>query len=144
MEVLSFLWEFRPISLCNVIYKIVTKVLVNKFRPFLSEIIGPLQGGFIPGRGTTENIIIAQEIMHFMRNTKSRKGTMAFKIDLEKAYDRVDWRFLEATLVRFGFPKATINLILNCVTSSSLAVLWNGNRLQNFNPKNMKKGGLYA
>ncbi|XP_072061976.1 uncharacterized protein [Arachis hypogaea] len=135
VEVPSSLREFRPISLCNVIYKIVTKVLVNRFRPFLSEIIGPLQGGFIPGRGTTENIIIAQEIMHFMRNTKSRKGTMAFKIDLEKAYDRVDWRFLEATLVRFGFPKATINLILNCVTSSSLAVLWNGNRLQNFNPK---------
>nr|XP_029148804.1 uncharacterized protein LOC114925364 [Arachis hypogaea] len=135
VEVPSSLREFRPISLCNVIYKIVTKVLVNRFRPFLSEIIGPLQGGFIPGRGTTENIIIAQEIMHFMRNTKSRKGTMAFKIDLEKAYDRVDWRFLEATLVRFRFPKATINLILNCVTSSSLAVLWNGNRLQNFNPK---------
>nr|XP_029143833.1 uncharacterized protein LOC114924217 [Arachis hypogaea] len=88
VEVPSSLREFRPISLCNVIYKIVTKVLVNRFRPFLSEIIGPLQGGFIPGRGTTENIIIAQEIMHFMRNTKSRKGTMAFKIDLEKAYDR--------------------------------------------------------
>ncbi|XP_052114154.1 uncharacterized protein LOC127745460 [Arachis duranensis] len=135
VEVPFSLREFRPISLCNVIYKIVTKVLVNRFRPFLSEIIGPLQGGFIPGRGTTENIIIAQEIMHFMRNTKSRKGTMAFKIDLEKAYDRLDWHFLEATLVRFGFLKATINLILNCVTSSSLAVLWNGNRLQNFNPK---------
>ncbi|XP_072064306.1 uncharacterized protein [Arachis hypogaea] len=101
VEVPSSLREFWPISLCNVIYKIVTKVLVNRFRPFLSEIIGPLEGGFIPGRGTTENIIIAQEIMHFMRNTKSRKGTMAFKIDLEKAYDRVDWRFLEATLVRF-------------------------------------------
>ncbi|XP_057739711.1 uncharacterized protein LOC130956727 [Arachis stenosperma] len=111
------------------------EVLVNRFRPFLSEIIGPLQGGFIPGRGTTENIIIAQEIMHFMRNTKSQKGTMAFKIDLEKAYNRVGWHFLEATLVRFGFSKATINLILNCVTSSSLAVLWNRNRLQNFNPK---------
>ncbi|XP_072074409.1 uncharacterized protein [Arachis hypogaea] len=135
VKIPSSLREFRPISLCNVIYKIVTKVLVNRFRPFLSEIIGPLQGGFIRGRETTENIIIAQEIMHFMRNTKSRKGTMVFKIDLEKAYDKVDWHFLEATLVRFGFPKATINLILNCVTSSSLAVLWNGNRLQNFNPK---------
>ncbi|XP_029154524.1 uncharacterized protein [Arachis hypogaea] len=64
------------------------RVVVNRFRPFLSEIIGPLQGGFIPGRGTTENVIIAQEIMHFTRNTKSRKRTMAFKIDLEKAYDR--------------------------------------------------------
>ncbi|XP_057734040.1 uncharacterized protein LOC130949296 [Arachis stenosperma] len=66
------------------------KVLVNRFRLFLLEIIGPLQGGFISGRGTTENIIIAQEIMHFKRNTKYRKRTMAFKIDLEKAYDRID------------------------------------------------------
>ncbi|XP_016186167.1 uncharacterized protein LOC107627863 [Arachis ipaensis] len=90
VEAPSYLKDFRPISLCNVIYKIITKVLVNRFRPFLSEIIGPLQGGFIPGRGTTENIIIAQEIMHFMRKTKSKKGSMAFKIDLEKAYDRVD------------------------------------------------------
>lgn len=73
--------------------------------------------------------------MHFMRNTKSKKGTMAFKIDLEKAYDRIDWRFLEASLVRFGFSKATINLIMACVTSSSLAILWNENRLPNFNPK---------
>ncbi|XP_016178572.1 uncharacterized protein LOC107621038 [Arachis ipaensis] len=135
VEVPSSLRELRPISLCNVIYKIVTKVLVNRFRPFLSEIIGPLQGGFIPGRRMTENIIITQEIMHFMRNTKSQKGTMAFKIDLEKAYDRVDWHFFEATLVRFGFSKTTINLILNCVTSSSLAILLNRNRLQNFNPK---------
>nr|XP_025692546.1 uncharacterized protein LOC112794781 [Arachis hypogaea] len=134
VEAPSYLKDFRPISLCNVIYKIITKVLVNRFRPFLSEIIGPLQGGFIPRRGTTENIIIAQEIMHFMRKTKSKKGSMAFKIDLEKAYDRVDWRFLETSLIKFGFPVATINLIMACVTSSSLSILWNGNRLQSFKP----------
>ncbi|XP_015958565.1 uncharacterized protein LOC107482544 [Arachis duranensis] len=134
VEAPSYLKDFRPISLCNVIYKIITKVLVNRFRPFLSEIIGPLQGGFIPGIGTMENIIIAQEIMHFMRKTKSKKGSMAFKIDLEKAYDRVDWRFLETSLIKFGFSVATINLIMACVTSFSLSILWNGNRLQNFKP----------
>ncbi|XP_072087268.1 uncharacterized protein [Arachis hypogaea] len=134
VEAPSYLKDFCPISLCNVIYKMITKVLVNRFRPFLSEIIGPLQGGFIPERGTTENIIIAQEIMYFMRKTKSKKGSMAFKIDLEKAYDRVDWRFLETSLIKFGFPVATINLIMTCVTSSSLSILWNGNRLQSFKP----------
>ncbi|XP_072065876.1 uncharacterized protein [Arachis hypogaea] len=134
VEAPSYLKDFRPISLCNVIYKIITKVLVNRFRPFLFEIIGRLQGGFIPGRGTTENIIIAQEIMHFMRKTKSKKGSMVFKIDLEKAYDRVDWRFLETSLIKFGFPVATINLIMACVTSPSLSILWNGNRLQSFKP----------
>ncbi|XP_057734404.1 uncharacterized protein LOC130949790 [Arachis stenosperma] len=83
--------NFRPISLCNVVYKIIMKVLVNRFRPHLADIVGPLQGGFILGRGTSDNIIIAQEVLHFMKKTKSKKGILAFKIDLEKSYDRVDW-----------------------------------------------------
>ena len=126
--------DFRPISLCNVVYKIITKVLVNRLRPHLAEIVGPLQGGFIPGRGTPDNIIIAQEVLHFMKKTKSKKGTLAFKIDLEKAYDRVDWRFLAHTLKSFGFPIPTLNLIMNCVTASSLSILWNGSRLNGFTP----------
>ncbi|XP_072071995.1 uncharacterized protein [Arachis hypogaea] len=81
--------------------------------------------------------------MNFMRNTESRKGTLTFNIDLEKAYDKVDWRFLEASLVRFGFPSATINLIMACVMSSSLAILWNGDRLQNFNSnRGLRQGNL--
>ncbi|KAL4321960.1 hypothetical protein AHAS_Ahas14G0162700 [Arachis hypogaea] len=98
--------EFRPISLCNVIYKIITKVVLQRLRPFLQDIIGPLQGGFIPGRGAPNNIIVAQEVLHFMKKTKSKKGVLAFKIDLEKAYDR----------------------------SSSLSLMWNGNRLDDFQP----------
>ncbi|XP_057755722.1 uncharacterized protein LOC130974897 [Arachis stenosperma] len=99
--------EFRPISLCNVIYKIITKVVVERLRPFLQDIIGPLQGGFIPGRGAPDNIIVAQEVLHFMKKTKSKKGVLAFKIDLEKAYDR----------------------------SSSISLMWNSNRLDGFQPK---------
>ncbi|XP_057733751.1 uncharacterized protein LOC130948905 [Arachis stenosperma] len=126
--------DFRPISLCNVVYKVITKVLVNRLCPHLKEIIGPLQGGFIPGRGTPDNIIVAQEVLHFMKKTKSKKGTLAFKIDLEKAYDRVDWGFLKQTLVSFGFPPPTVNLIMRCVTASSLSILWNGDRLNSFIP----------
>ncbi|XP_057746710.1 uncharacterized protein LOC130965976 [Arachis stenosperma] len=85
-------------TLIVLIPKVITKVLVNRLRPFLTEIIGPLQSGFIPGRDAPDNIIIAQEILHYMKQTKSRKGTLAFKIELEKAYDRIDWRFLEHTL----------------------------------------------
>src|ERR1044072_4799190 len=56
--------DLRPISLCNVAYKFNTKVLVNRFRPLLDGLVGPFQGSFIPGCGTTENIILEQEVMH--------------------------------------------------------------------------------
>lgn len=61
-------------------------------------------------------------------------GTMAFKIDLEKAYDSVDWNFLRNTLCDFGFSDRIINLFMSCVSSSSLSILWNGNKLDSFHP----------
>ncbi|XP_029150754.1 uncharacterized protein [Arachis hypogaea] len=93
------------------------------------------KGGFIPGRGTPDNIIVAKEVLHFLKKTKSKKGAMAFKIDLEKAYDRVDWKFLEYTLENFGFPSSIINLIMRCIQASSLSILWNENRLEGFQPR---------
>ena len=130
----NHLKNFRPISLCNVIYKIVTKVIVNRIHTLLHRIISPLQGSFIPGRGTVDNIILAQEMLHWMHKSKRKKGVVAFKIDLEKAYDRIDWDFLLATLQDFGFPSLTIRLIMHCVTSSCLAILWNGSILESFSP----------
>ena len=62
----AHLKNFGPISLCNVIYKIITKVMVNRLRPFLDEIVGPLQGSIILGRGTIDNIVVTQEVMNFM------------------------------------------------------------------------------
>lgn len=112
--------QFRPISLCNVLYKIKTKVLVNRLRPYIMNFVSPLQSSFIPGRGTHDNILVAQEIMHLIKKSKSKTGALAFKIDLEKAYDRVDWSFLKLALEDFGFPQAIIKLIMFCVSSSSL------------------------
>ncbi|XP_016164225.1 uncharacterized protein LOC107606708 [Arachis ipaensis] len=137
--------EFRPINLYNVIYKIITKVVVERLRPFLQDIIGPLRGGFIPGRGTPDNIIVAQEVLHFMKKTKSKKGVLAFKIDLEKAYDSVSWEFLEQSLLMFGFPGTIVSLIMKCVKSSSLSLMWNDNRLDGFQPKRgLRQGDLMS
>jgi len=82
--------DFRPISLCNFVYKIITKVLVHRIRPVLDTIIGPYQSSFLPGRGTFENAIVLQEIIHFIRKSKKKKGYVAFKLDLEKAFDNVN------------------------------------------------------
>jgi hypothetical protein len=108
--------------------------MVNRLRPFLDQIVGPFQSSFIPGRGTTNNAIILQEAIHSMRKSKRKKGDMVFKIDLEKAYDNVSWDFLQACLTQNGFPPVTVKLIMYCVTSSSLSILWNGRRLSNFTP----------
>ncbi|XP_057419022.1 uncharacterized protein LOC130713254 [Lotus japonicus] len=124
--------ELRPISLCNVMYKLITKVLVLRLRPCLQEIVGPLQSSFIAGRGTSDNAIILQEVAYFMMNKKRRSRNVIFKLDLEKAYDQVSWQFLEKTLVEFGFPSSIVALIMYCVTSSSISLLWNGNRLPAF------------
>ena len=77
----------RPISLCNTVYKVITKIIVARLRPYLDKLISPMQTAFVPGRKRIDNIIIAQEIIHGLRKKKGRIGYMALKIDLEKAYD---------------------------------------------------------
>lgn len=69
-----------------------------------------------------------------MHKSTSKNGDVAYKIDLEKAYDNVDWNFLKSCLYDFGFPVVRVKLIMHCVTSSFLLVLWNGKRLPNFIP----------
>ena len=64
-------------------------MLVNRLRPFLDQIVGPYQNSFLPGRGTTDNPIILQEVIHSMRKSKKKKGDVVYKIDLEKAYNHV-------------------------------------------------------
>lgn len=125
---------FRPISLCNVLYKTITKIMVSRLRPFLSKIISPYQSSFIPGRSTNDNIIITQELLHTLRSKKGKKWGMIFKIDLEKAYDKISWTFLEDTLHYFNFDISWITLIMNCVCNASTAILWNGEPLPSFNP----------
>lgn len=126
--------DFRPISLCNVLLKLISKVLVRKIRPFLDDLIGPLQSSFIPNRGPADNALITQELVHYMHKKKGKGCSLMFKIDFEKAYDRVDWNFLQLTLSEFGFPPHVVDLIMSCTTSSSLALKWNGEKLDSFAP----------
>jgi hypothetical protein len=96
--------QFRPIGLCNTIYKAITKVLVNRLKPYLSDVVHPLQASFVPGHKASDNVILVQEIIHSMTLSRSKIGTMAIKINLEKAYDRLEWSFIRRTLQHFNLP----------------------------------------
>ncbi|OMO49818.1 reverse transcriptase [Corchorus capsularis] len=127
--------DLRPITLLNTWYKILSKVIVNRMRPILQRIIGPYQNSFLAGRSTSDNILIAQEVIHTLSNLKGRKGAMVTKIDLQKAYDNVDWRFLEEVLVFYGFPAPLVQLIMFCVPNTELSIIWNGDALPHFKPQ---------
>lgn len=81
--------QLRPIGLCNVTYKLITKCIVNRLKCALPELISPLQASFIPGRQISDNIIIMKELLHTMRRKTGAKGWMAIKLHLKKAYDQL-------------------------------------------------------
>ena len=127
--------EFRPISLCNFLYKIISKVLANRLKKILPHIISPTQSAFIPGQLITDNILATYEMLHTMHSRMwGKKGFMAIKLDMSKAYDRVEWRFLEAVMRKLGFNDKWIYLIMMCVTSIQYEILINGDPYGNIIP----------
>lgn len=92
--------DLHPISLCNVVYKIVTKVLANRLKKVIPCCIYEVQSAFIEGRAILDNAMIATEIVHYMCcKTRGKLGDVTLKIDISKAYDRVDWRYLELVML---------------------------------------------
>ncbi|KAK2647287.1 hypothetical protein Ddye_014776 [Dipteronia dyeriana] len=99
----EYITEFRPISLCNVIYKIVAKALANRLRLVLDEVISKSQIAFIPERVIGDNAIIGFECLHVLRHRKRKAGSFTLKLDMSKVYDRVEWVFLEKMMLKLGF-----------------------------------------
>ena len=107
---------------------------MGRLRPYLDKLIGPCQGAFVPGRRGVDNTIIVQELIHTMGKTKGRGGYMALKIDLEKAYDKLEWSFIRDMLIYFNLPRNLIELIMSCISSVTTSLLFNGGALGPFLP----------
>ena len=127
--------DYRPISLYNVIYKVISKCLVNRLRPLLDDLISPEQSAFIPGRLITDNALVAFECIHHIKQEKDpTKSFCAYKLDLSKAYDRVDWKFLKQVMQKLGFSQRWVDWIMSSVTSVRYSIKLNGTLLDSFAP----------
>ncbi|XP_059668770.1 uncharacterized protein LOC132313844 [Cornus florida] len=119
--------QFRPISLCNVVMRLFIKILANRLKPLLASIISEEQSVFVPGRLITDNILIAHEVVHFLKTRAGRKNKfMAVKLDMAKAYDRVEWTYLRKVLNKLGFDDKWITVVMETVSTVSYSILLNG------------------
>ena len=127
--------EFHPISLCNVLYKIYSKVLANRLKKFLPSLITKHQSVFAKEKLTSDNIMVAFETLHHMKHCNSRKhGFMAIKLDMSKAYDKVEWVYLERLMERMDFCSRWITLMMSCVRMVSYSIMVNGEPIGMIHP----------
>ena len=128
-------FDFRLISLCNVIYKLITKVSVNCLKKILPYVVSDTQSAFLLCHLITNNILVAFETLHYLkRKTQGKLGFMALKLDMSKAYDRVEWSFLEKAMLHLGFSERFVKIIMSCIKSVSYSVLLNGEPTGNIKP----------
>ena len=131
--------EFRPISCCNMIYKIIAKVLALRIKPVLSEIITEEQFGFLNNKKIHDAVSLSQDIVHTIKKEKQR--AFSLKLDLSKSYVRVGWTFVRLLLIKIGVALEVVEWIMGCLQSTSFAFLINGSPSNFFRPTRRLRQG---
>jgi hypothetical protein len=112
--------DYRPISLVGSLYKILAKLLANRLRQVIGTVISDTQSAFVKNRQILDGILIANEVVDEARKTK--KELLLFKVDFEKAYDSVDWKYLDEVMGKMSFPTLWRKWMRECVTTTSTSV----------------------
>ncbi|GJX06281.1 putative RNA-directed DNA polymerase, eukaryota, reverse transcriptase zinc-binding domain protein, partial [Tanacetum coccineum] len=123
------LGDFHPISLIGCYYKIIAKVLVERIKRVVGKVVGDVQNAFIKGRSILDGVLIANEVVGHLRKTQS-KG-LIFKVDFEKAYDSLNWRFLGDIMKKMRFGNKWCK-IKSCLRSSTMSILVSGSPTKEF------------
>ncbi|XP_071723825.1 uncharacterized protein [Rutidosis leptorrhynchoides] len=127
--------QFRPISLSNLLYKLAAKVLASRLKKILPGIISPFQSAFLSGLLISDNVVLAYELSYTIKSKTGQTGWCAIKTDMSKAFDRVEWSFLRAIMLKLGFSTTWTNWIMRCISSVSFAVIINSLPSKIFKPE---------
>jgi hypothetical protein len=133
------LGDFRPISLLGCIYKLVAKVLATRLASVIGSLIPKTQTAFLKGRQLVEGVVVVNEVIDYAK--KTGKDCLILKVDFEKAYDSVDWNFLDYMLRQFGFGQKWRNWMRACVCNGNMSVLVNGSPTEEISIKRGLKQG---
>lgn len=133
--------EYRPISICNLIYKLISKLILTRLKPFISGCISQAQTAFVPGREISENIVLLREVLHSFSLSDYNNSEFCLKLDLSKAFDRMDWNYLRSILPLYGFPDKLVHWIMACVSSAEFSIVVNGRGDGYFRPNSGLRQG---
>ena len=114
--------EFQPISLCNICYKVVSKIFTGRIRAFLDQFISPEQCGFVQGWNTHHNIILVRELAQSL-DQDIRSSNVIIKLDMEKAFNIIEWRSIAKVLRCSSFATVVLSLVHVCMKENHFSIL---------------------
>lgn len=122
--------------------KIITKTIANRIKAILPNIVNEAQNAFLPDRLIIDNVLLAVEAFNYIKKKKhGNNGFVGIKLDISKAYDSLEWDFIESTLTTMGFPTSMVSTIMKCIRSVSFSILINGNPTDQFIPQRHQTRG---
>lgn len=127
--------QFRPICVYNLVYKIISKILAKRMKPCIDPLISKSQSAFISRKEISNNIILFREILHSFKQKRYKRKEFCLKVDLSKAFDRMDWSYIISVLSLYSFPSRFTNWIMGCVVSTQFSLVFNGRGDAFFTPK---------